>query len=293
MLATLIIVFREAIEAGLVIGIVMAATRGVPRRSLWIGTGIMGGVAGACLVAAFADAIAGMMSGTGQELFNASVMAVAVLMLTGHNVWMARAGRHIAQEMKSLGAEVAIGQRSLTALAIVVGVAILREGSEIALFLYGIALSSGSTGALMFIGGAIGLALGAGVSAMMYFGLLRIPTRHLFTVTSWLIALLAAGMASQAVVFLQQAGLVTVFPHVVWDTSRVLSDGSLAGRALHTLIGYADRPTGIQLIVYIATLCAIFTLMRLFGRAPQPQKIKQAPGEIRPSGIMIEETGNE
>lgn len=293
MLATLIIVFREAIEAGLVIGIVLAATRGVPRRSLWIGAGIIGGVTGACLVAAFADAIAGLMSGTGQELFNAAVLAIAVLMLTGHNVWMARAGRHIAQEMKSFGTEVAIGQRSLTALAIVVGVAILREGSEIALFLYGIALSSGGTGALMFIGGAIGLALGAGVSAMMYFGLLRIPTRHLFTVTSWLIALLAAGMASQAVVFLQQAGLVTVFPHVVWDTSRFLSDGSLAGKALHTLVGYSDRPTGIQLIVYIATLCAIFFLMRLFGRAPQPQKIKHASSEIRPSGIMIKETGNE
>ena len=92
------------------------------------------------------------------------------------------------------------------------------------------------------------------VSALMYFGLLRIPTRHLFAVTTWLIALLAAGMASQAIVFLQQAGLVTVLSHVVWNTSGVLSDGSLAGKALHTLVGYADRPTGIQLVVYVATL---------------------------------------
>lgn len=272
MLATLIIVFREVIEAGLVIGIVLAATRGVPRRSLWVGGGVVAGIAAACVVAASADAIANMMAGTGQELLNASVMAIAVLMLTGHNVWMAREGRHMAQEMQSLGGAVVTGQRSLTALAVVVAVAVLREGSEIVLFLYGIALSAGSTANSMFLGGAIGLALGAVVSATMYFGLMRIPTRHLFAVTSWLIALLAAGMASQAMVFLQQAGLVTVLSHVVWDTSGTLSDGSLAGKALHTLVGYSDRPTGIQLVVYAATLTSIFTLMRLFGRPPQPSR---------------------
>ena len=280
MLATLIIVFREVIEAGLVIGIVLAATRGVPRRGLWVGGGITAGIAGACLVAAFADAIANMMAGAGQELFNASVMAIAVLMLTGHNVWMARQGRHIAQEMQSLGDDVVTGRRSLKALAIVISIAVLREGSEIVLFLYGIALSAGNS-VSMFFGGAIGLALGAGISALMYFGLMRIPTRHLFAVTSWLIALLAAGMASQAVVFLQQAGLVTVLSHVVWDTSGVLSDGSLAGKALHTLVGYADRPTGIQLVVYAATLVAIFTLMRLFGHNPQPSNLnKQTQRDI-------------
>ena len=127
MLATLIIVFREVIEAGLVIGIVLAATRGVPRRGLWVGSGITAGIAGACLLAAFADAIANMMAGAGQELFNASVMAIAVLMLTGHNVWMAREGRHIAQEMQSLGDDVVTGRRSLKALAIVISIAVLRE----------------------------------------------------------------------------------------------------------------------------------------------------------------------
>jgi high-affinity iron transporter len=269
MLATLIIVFREVIEAGLVIGIVLAATRGVALRGVWLGAGIAAGIAGACLVAVFADSIANMMAGTGQELFNASVMAVAVLMLTGHNVWMAREGRHIAQEMKTLGADVLSGKRSLLALSVVVGVAILREGSEIVLFLYGIALSAGNSAFAMFIGGAIGLALGAAVSALMYFGLMRIPTHQLFAVTTWLIALLAAGMASQATVFLQQAGLITVMSHAVWDTSGILSDGSLAGKALHTLVGYADRPTGIQLIVYVATLSIIFTLMKLFGHAPK------------------------
>jgi len=275
MLATLIIVFREVIEAGLVIGIVLAATRGVSRRGLWVGYGIGGGVIGASIVAAFAKSIAAMMEGAGQELFNASVMAIAVLMLTWHNVWMAREGRHIAMQMKSLGEDVTRGRRTLAALAVVVGIAVLREGSEIVLFLYGIALSGGSSVMSMLIGGALGLLLGAGVSATMYFGLVRIPTHRLFAVTSWLIALLAAGMASQAIVFLQQAGIVTVLSHTVWDTSGILSNGSIAGKALHTLIGYTDRPTAIQLLVYAATLAVIFTLMKLFGHSA-PRKVNPA-----------------
>ena len=74
MLATLIIVFREVIEAGLIVGIVLAATKGVAGRGRWIGLGIAMGVLGACLVAAFADTLSNMLAGTGQEIFNASVM---------------------------------------------------------------------------------------------------------------------------------------------------------------------------------------------------------------------------
>ena len=290
MLATLIIVFREVIEAGLIVGIVLAATSGVAGRGRWIGLGIAGGVLGACLVAGFADVLSNMLAGTGQEIFNASVMGLAVVMLTAHNVWMAREGRHIGQEMKTMGSDVARGQRSLMAMAVVVGVAILREGSEIALFLYGIALSEGAGGASMFLGGAIGLALGALISALMYFGLLRIPTQHVFTVTSRLIALLAAGMAAQAVVFLQQAGIVTALSHVLWDTSYLLSEHSVPGKALHSLMGYTDRPTGMQLLVYVTTLAIIFGLMRWLGHPPRvgaPARLKsvKSTGAAHTAGV--------
>lgn len=269
MLATLIIVFREIIEAGLVIGIVLAATKGVPRRGLWIAYGILAGIAGACVVAGFASQISAAMEGSGQELFNVSILAVAVCMLTWHNVWMARHGREMAAEMKHIGQEVKSGRRSLTALAIVVGIAVLREGSEIVLFLYGIAISGNHSVSTMAIGGAIGVALGAVMSALMYLGLLRIPTRHLFRVTSWLIALLAAGMAAQAVSFLQQAQVLMLWDTIMWNSSNLLSEGSIAGKVLHTLIGYTDQPTGMQLVVYAITLAIIFTLMRLFGHAPK------------------------
>lgn len=269
MLATLIIVFREMIEAGLIIGIVMAATKGVLHRTRWVIYGIIGGILGACLVATFADKIADMMQGTGQEIFNASVLGTAVLMLTWHNVWMARHGRHIALEMKSLGHDVSHGQRSLSALSIVVGLAVLREGAEVVLFLYGIALSGSSSAISMFGGGVLGILLGAGISALMYTGLIKIHARYLFAVTSWLIALLAAGMASSAVVYLEQAGIVNFWLQIVWDSSEILSQSSMAGQALHTLIGYSDQPSLIQLVVYVATLATIFILMKLFGHVPK------------------------
>ncbi len=262
MLATLVIVFREVIEAGLIVGIVLAATQGVARRGLWVGYGVAGGVAGACLVAAFAGQIASLFAGSGQELFNASILLLAVGMLTWHNVWMASHGRAIAQEMRQVGADVAAGKRPLPALSIVCGVAVLREGSEIVLFLYGIAASGGTSAAGMISGGALGVLAGAGLSALMYFGLLTIPARHLFSVTSGLITLLAAGLAAQAVAFLQQAGYLDVLTSTVWNTSWLLSDDSLIGRLVHTLIGYTARPSGAQLLIYLLTIAVIVGLMR-------------------------------
>jgi high-affinity iron transporter len=267
MLATLIIVFREVIEAGLVVGIVLAATRGVPQRGRFVGYGIVGGIIGACIVAAFASSISAAMQGVGQEMFNVAILSAAVLMLAWHNVWMARHGREIALHMKAVGEAVTSGKRSLAALAIVVGIAVLREGSEVVLFLYGIAVSGSDSTFAMASGGALGLAFGVAVGAVTYSGLVHIPSKYLFRVTGWLIALLAAGMAAQAASFLQQAGKISALSNVMWDSSAFISDSSLLGKALHTLIGYTDHPTALQLMVYLVTLAVIFSLMRLFGHA--------------------------
>src|SRR5437016_1250951 len=141
MLGALIIVFREVIEAGLIVGIVLAATRGVPRRGGFVAGGITAGIAGSCLVAAFAGAISDAFAGIGQELMNATILLVAVAMLTWHNVWMAQHGRELAAQMQAVGRGVAEGKRPLAALAVVVGIAVLREGAEVVLFLYGMLVS--------------------------------------------------------------------------------------------------------------------------------------------------------
>ena len=257
MLAALLIVFREVFEAGLIVGIVLAASKGVPGRGRWVGYGVAGGVAGACLVAGFAGQLAALFQGSGQEFFNASILILAVVMLTWHNVWMARHGRELAAELKAAGEAVVAGSKSLAALAVVVAIAVLREGSEVVLFLYGVAAAQGGASWGMALGGCIGLVLGSLVCLATYLGLVTIPARYLFGVTSTLIA------------FLQQAAILTALDETVWDTSWLLSDSSLLGRALHTLIGYVDQPTAMQLIVYAATLATIVVLMKLFSAPPR------------------------
>lgn len=268
MLGALIIVFREVLEAGLIVGIVLAATQGVAGRGRWIWLGIGAGVLGAAVVAAFASVISEAFQGSGQELFNASVLGVAVVMLMWHNAWMARHGREMAAEMRQVGSDVREGAKPLTALAVVVGLAVLREGSEVVLFLYGI-MASGTSGMSLLTGGLLGIAAGAAFTALTYFGLLAIPNRYIFAVTSWLIALLAAGMAAQSVQFLNNGGILVVLDRTVWDTSWLLSEGSLFGHLLHTLIGYTERPTELQLIAYLGTLLAMYVLMRIARPAPR------------------------
>jgi high-affinity iron transporter len=271
-LASLLIVFREVFEAGLVVGIVMAVTSTVPGRAMWIMGGVGAGILGACLVAVFTGGLSELFGGSGQEIFNASILGFAVLMLTWHNVWMSRHGRELVAELRAAGEAVAAGSKSLLALAIVVAIAVLREGSEVVLFLYGVAASQGGASWSMVAGGLVGLVLGSSVCLLTYLGLVTIPTRYLFSVTSALIALLAAGMAAQAIAFLEQANILTALDETVWDTSWILSDSSYLGKALHTLIGYVDQPTAMQVVVYAATLAVIVVLMKLFSTPVSPSR---------------------
>lgn len=276
MLGALIIVFREAIEAGLIIGIVAAVTRGVDGSRRHIAAGVAAGVLGAVIVAAFAERLSQAFAGSGQELFNAGVLMLAVVMLAWHNIWMARHGRELAQELSAVGRAVAQGDRTLLALSTVVGLAVLREGAEVALFLYGV-LASGESAAGVMLGGIAGLALGGATSLATFYGLVSIPPKRLFAVTTTLITLLAAGLAAQAAGFLQQAGMITALSDTMWDTSWLLSDKSIPGRVLHTLIGYADQPSQLQVVVYVLTIGAIMAATRLTApAAPAPVR---APAE--------------
>ncbi|CUW48429.1 FTR1 family iron permease [Novacetimonas hansenii] len=273
MLGSLLIVFREVMEAGLIIGIVLAATQGIAHRGRWVAGGIAAGVAGAAIVALFAGSLSQALSGNGQDVFSASILCVAVLMLGWHTIWMTRHGREMAGDMRALGAQVASGQRSLTAMAVVVAVAVLREGVEVVLFLYGIAVSTHSGPMVMLTGGMLGIVAGGAVSWLLYRGLIVIPLHRLFGVTGVLIAFLAAGMASQAAALLAGDDIIPACGYEMWDTSWLLSDGSMIGRAAKALFGYSDRPMGIQLIAWVITLGVMIVATRLVARRPSAARV--------------------
>ncbi len=277
MLGSALIVFREVLEAALIVAIVMGATRGVAGRGRWVSAGVAGGVLGAVVVAVFAGSIADAVNGRGQELLNASVLLAAVAMLAWHNVWMSAHGRALARQMKQVGHDVSVGSKPLSALALVTLFAVLREGSETVLFMYGLT-ASGTGNATLLAGGMLGLAAGASLGWFLYRGLLSIPIGHFFSFTGWLVLLLAAGLAANAAGFLTQAGLLPVLSPEMWDSSHILSQQSWLGTLLHILVGYDDRPTGIQLAFYLVTLGVIYGLMRLFGSTGtrRPRAVEQA-----------------
>jgi high-affinity iron transporter len=277
MLASLLIVFREVLEAGLVIGIVLAATQGVPHRTKWIGGGIAAGVAMACLLAVFAGVISDALAGAGQEVFNSTVLIIAVGMLGWHQIWMASHGREIAVQMRTLGEAVALGRKSLLAMAVVVAIAVLREGSEVVLFLYGVVVSSNEPAVSIVAGSLLGIGSGVAVACVLYRGLVAIPVAELFRVTGWLIALLAAGMAGQAAAILAGADLIPSWGDQLWDTSRILPDSSLVGRSLHALIGYSDRPRGVQVAAYLVVLIVLVGAGRLLQ---QRSAIRRKPAAM-------------
>jgi high-affinity iron transporter len=276
MFGTAVIVFREVLEAALIIGIVAAATRDVPNNRRWISAGVILGLLGSMIVAGFTDKISELASGMGQELFNALILITAVFMLAWHNIWMASHGKELAANARNVGKAIKDGVKECSILLTVVGFAVLREGSETVLFLYGIATSDQVKVFSMLLGGAIGVVAGVAVGYTLYKGLLRIPMRWFFSATSILVLLLAAGMASQAAGYLIQADLIPSLASPLWDTSEALPEKSVLGMLLHSLIGYDARPAGMQLVFYVVTLVTILIGMILTNNQPKKNKLQVA-----------------
>ncbi len=261
MLAALLLVFRESMEAALVITVILAATRGVRQRGRYILAGIAAGAAGAGVLAAFTGALSNAMGGVGAEIFNATVLLLAVALLAWHVIWMGHHGKEMAAEIKQLGHDITLGIKPLSALAIVSATTVLREGSEIVLFMQGL-LASADHAAPLFIGGIFGLVAAVAAGALMYLGMLRIPVGKLFSATNVLLMLIAAGMAGKAANYLVAAGWLPELGNRIWDSSTILSNDSWLGQTLSAFMGYSATPTGIQLICFAGTLAALLYFSR-------------------------------
>jgi len=271
MFSAAIIVFRESLEALLIISIMVAATRGVDRRAGWIAGGVLLGLLGSAVVASAMETISNWADGIGQELFNVVILTVAVGMLAWHNIWMASHGRELALQMKNTARSVAEGRSARSVILVVIALAVLREGSETVLFLYGVATGSETGMRDTVFGGLLGLGSGALIAGLIYWGLLHVPVKHFFTATGLMVLLLAASMASQAARLLVQADLLPSLGAPLWDSSDLLSQTSPLGVTLHSLIGYETQPAGMQVLVYVLVLFSIAGGMRWVANRGQAQ----------------------
>lgn len=264
MFATVLIVFRESLEAALLVGVVAAATRGLVGRSRWLSAGVLAGTLGAIVLALLAGQLSSWLDGLGQDVVNIGVLALALGMLLWHCLWVSAHTRQMVSEAQSLSRSVRQGERAPWALLVVVGLAVLREGAETVLFVSGsLSASGGGAPGAVLLAVLGGVLLGALVGLVIYAGLTQVPPRHVFSVTNLLMALLAASLGSQLVRSLAQAGLLESGVTPVWDSSVLLAQDSPVGTFMHALVGYDARPSAAQLTAYVAVLGVIFLGERL------------------------------
>ena len=236
MLSTAIIVFREILEISLIIGVLLAATKGLKSRSQLIWGGLVAGIFGSVIVAFFAEVISNAAEGMGQELFNAIVLLAAAILIGWTVIWMRRYGRTLKQHFEKIGGAVISGEKPLYTLAVVVALSVLREGSEIVLFTYGI-IASGESLLAIFMGSIAGLISGTAVGVALYIGLLRITPRALCSITGWRFIVLASGMVSHVLGLCREGDVSPVSLSSVWDSHLSVSEHNFIGCFCHVYVG--------------------------------------------------------
>lgn len=271
MFGTALIVFRESLEAALFVGIVAAASQGVPGRTRWLAAGVGAGALGAVVLALLAQHLGSWLDGLGQDLVNIGVLSIALTMLLWHCIWVTAHSREASRAACQLGQAVQQGQRTPWALLVAVAMAVLREGAETVLFVGSALTGSGAVPPeTALAAGALGLVGGALVGVVLYAGLARIPAGRVFAVTNLLIALLAASLASQLARTLAQAGLLDIGSAPLWDSSHLLAPDSALGTLARALVGYDARPSAAQLTCYLGVLALIALGSRWLGVRPVP-----------------------
>jgi high-affinity iron transporter len=263
MLSVALVIFREVFEIALIVSILMVATKGLNKRAQWVIIGVLIGIGGSVLIAFFADAISKAAQGMGQEMLNASILLIAATLIGWTTLWMNRHGRRLSENFKRIGQDITQGAKPIYTLAGVVALSVFREGAEIVMFTY----SSFMTGEKIYqiiFGGLLGLCGGVTIGIILYYGLLKVPVKRIFKVTSWLLIFLVAGMVSQAFGYLVAVGAVSEIIPMVWDTSKIIAESSFLGKTLQVLVGYSDRPTGIQLLTYVLTLVGMGIILKIY-----------------------------
>lgn len=268
MLSSLIIVFREMLEMALVLGVLFAATKGMQRSRRWIGVGILAGLTGALLFALFMTEVETSVNGNGEFLLNAGLLAVASLLIAWTVMWMSKHGREMSEKMRRIGKSVMDGDAPHTALAVVSAAAVMREGGEAVFFLFGAAQTVHDDGVTVLIGASLGVLLGVLTGYLIYRGLVRIPLRHLFGVIGWLLIIVAAGMASQAVEDLVVINVLPALADPLWNLSAWLPQSSAIGEILHVMAGYSDQPSGMQVLVFVAALLVMSVIHQRLRSLP-------------------------
>ena len=246
LLNSVIIVLREVLEAALLLSVLLASERFLHCNRRWVLPALLLGLAGAVTYGHFLDSISGLFDGVGQEICNA-LLQIATFAL------IALLAFQIPQQLKS--APRRTSNRIALLMAAMVAMALTREGSEIYIYVSGFWNVSDFFSAVA-LGSIVGGCIGFSIGVLIYYLLLARPLRQEPAISISLLALIGAGLASQAARLLIQADWVsTAGP--VWDSSSILSEQSLLGQLAYALVGYEASPAAFEVVVYLGSLSLV------------------------------------
>ena len=248
-----LVIFREMLEISLILGIVLAATKTMPKSRLYIMAGMVGGVICSVVPIFLITHLATMFS---EEIADVIIIMVTVLFIAITAIWIKNSGTKLGKKVSKI--KDSTNNRAGIMLIMVVAATILREGTEIILFIQAISSAYEYSSTDYAIGFMIGIFGGVASAIFISYGLGRMTVKYLFTISFVLLSLIAASLASEAAGILTSLGIVDILSIPMWDSSYFISDFSVTGKILRMLVGYNSQPNGLQLLFYIATLFVIY-----------------------------------
>ena len=285
MIPTFVIFLREGIEASMIVAILMSYLAQIGKREhfrdVYWGVGaafvliLAGGVAAYVLIRQYNGSNV-------QAYFETATYVIAAAFLTVMTFWMHKHARTMSKELQ-VRSDLALSKGTRWGLGVLSFQAVGREGLETMVFTLAIVFASSRQAAtpvhgnLLLIGAALGLAVALALAFAMYRLGAKLNLRKFFRILGILLMVFAAGLLSDAVQNLQELGSLPFGRHVLWDTSGALSEGSNFGDVLHSLVGYAERPTVLQGIVWFLYVVGSIAIFVVLSRAPrQKMAVKES-----------------
>lgn len=265
------IVWRESLEAVLVVGILYAWVRrnAVARATTYLWGGVAGGIALAAALALAIFSVQSQLGGEALEYFQTAIIVIAAALIVQMVLWMRRHGRELARTLQASASEAA-GSGRLLGLAALAAIAVGREGAETVIFLYGLGLERGGTDLAAYLGAAAGGLAAALLTAWaMWQGALLMSWSAFFRVTGFILLLLASALVVNAVERLIGMEVLPGLVDPLWDLSGVLDDSAGVGNVVAAFTGWRARPALLTVLVwscYWLALAAVLHPFRLPAR---------------------------
>lgn len=270
----LFIVWRESVEALLVVGILYTWLRATPegKRGLpYLWGGVAAGLALAFALALVLLGVSSWLSDEGQEWFQAIMSLAACALVVQMVVWMKKHGRTLKGELES-GARTSVANDNWWGLLVLVAIAVAREGSETVVFLYG-TVSAGEGGSdmlMLAVAGVAGFAVALLTFWLLQLGGKLITWRRFFFVTEILLLLLAGSLLVGGLDHLISLDVLPTLVDPVWDSSWLLSDSTGVGKVLADFAGYRALPALTSVLLWVAYWIIVWALLRWAGGRPAP-----------------------